>query len=135
MTSARPRSVDRQPVGQHHLRGAPTVTQNHERDLATQTSRLPTSAPGARPAYGTHFTVAAAGSRAEFSVFTSAESCSNSGATYTMRAARNRVRMIANGGNANYSAQRGHTDHERDSGTSQTYKVHDERTVQRSYGN
>jgi hypothetical protein len=67
----------------------------------TFTINAPSSA-----AYNSHFTVAASGGASGNSVaFTSAGSCSNSGATYTMTLGTGSCSVIANqGGNTNYSA-------------------------------
>ncbi len=71
---------------------------------ASQTITFTTNAPASK-VYNGSFTVAATASSGLAVTFTSAGSCSNSGATYTMTSGAGTCSVIANqAGNANYSA-------------------------------
>jgi len=94
---------DRQPVGQHHLRGGSDGDANHERDLATQTITFTTTLRPARLTAPT-FTVAATGGASGNSGLPSAGSCSNLRDLHDDERRGNVFGDCESGGNANYSA-------------------------------
>ncbi|MFZ3262729.1 MAG: Ig-like domain repeat protein, partial [Terriglobales bacterium] len=83
---------------------APQVTQTVKATLATQKITFTTKAPGTA-GYNSSFTVAATANSGLAVVYTSAGSCSNVGATYTMTSSTDTCSVIANQpGNGNYAA-------------------------------
>ncbi len=98
-------SVIANQAGNGNYAAATQVAQTTNATLAPQTITFTTSAP-ANATYGQSFTVAATGGASGNSVvFTSAGSCSNSGATYTMTSGTGTCSVIANqAGNTNYAA-------------------------------
>jgi len=98
-------SVIANQAGNGNYAAATQVTQTTNATLAPQTITFTTSAP-ANATYGQSFTVAATGGASGNSVvFTSAGSCSNSGATYTMTSGTGTCSVIANqAGSTNYAA-------------------------------
>ncbi len=98
-------SVIANQAGNSNYSAASQVTQTTNATLASQTITFTTPAPSSA-AYGQSFTVAATGGASGNPVvFTSAGSCSNSGATYTMTSGTGSCSVIANqAGNSNYSA-------------------------------
>src|ERR1017187_1366199 len=90
--------------GNGNYAAAPQVTQTTKATLASQTITFTTSAPASAP-YNSSFTVAATASSGLAVVYTSAGSCSNAGATYTMTSGTGNCSVIANQpGNSNYAA-------------------------------
>ena len=98
-------SVIANQAGNSNYSAAPTVTQTTNATPASQAITFTTNAPSTA-GYGSSFTVAATGGASGNPVvFTSAGSCSNSGATYTMTSGTGTCSVIANqAGNSNYSA-------------------------------
>ncbi|MFZ3262509.1 MAG: chitobiase/beta-hexosaminidase C-terminal domain-containing protein [Terriglobales bacterium] len=89
--------------GNSNYAAAPQVTQTVNATLGTQTITFTTNAP-ASAAYGGNFTVAANATSGLAVVFTSAGSCSNTGATYTMTSGTGMCSVVANQpGNGNYA--------------------------------
>ncbi|MGA3196453.1 MAG: Ig-like domain-containing protein, partial [Terriglobales bacterium] len=90
--------------GNSNYSAAPQVTQTVNATPVPQTITFTTNAP-ASAVYNSSFTVAATASSGLAVVFTSAGSCSNSGATYTMTSGTGTCSVIANqAGNSNYGA-------------------------------
>ena len=90
--------------GNANYQAAPQVTQTVNATPAPQTITFTTNAP-ASAVYGSNFTVAAKSSSGLAVVYTSAGSCSNSGATYTMTSGTGTCSVIVNQpGNGNYAA-------------------------------
>jgi hypothetical protein len=98
-------SVIANQAGDSNYSAATPVTQTTNATPASQTITFTTSAP-ASALYNSNFTVAATGGASGNPVvFTSAGSCSNFGATYTMTSGTGACSVIANqAGNGNYSA-------------------------------
>jgi hypothetical protein len=98
-------SVIANQAGNTNYAAAPTNTQTTNATPASQTITFTTNAPSSA-AYGQSFTVAATGGPSGNPVlFTSAGSCNNSGAIYTMTSGTGTCSVIANqAGNSNYAA-------------------------------
>ena len=90
--------------GNSNYAAAPQVTETVAATPGSQTITFTTLAPNSA-ANGSNFTVAATASSGLTVTFSSAGSCSNSGATYTMTSGTGTCSVIANQpGNANYAA-------------------------------
>jgi len=98
-------SVIANQAGDSNYLAAPQATASVTATLAKQIITFTTNAP-ASAVYNSNFTVAATGGASGNAVtFTSAGSCSNSGATYTMTSGTGTCSVIANqAGNSNYLA-------------------------------
>ena len=90
--------------GNSNYAAAPTVTQTVNAIQGSQTITFTKNAP-ASAVYGSSFTVAATASSGLTVVFSSAGTCSNSGATYTMTSGTGTCSVIANQpGDSSYAA-------------------------------
>src|ERR1035441_5113309 len=90
--------------GNGNYAAAGQVTQTVNAALAAQTITFTTNAPASAP-YNSNFAVAATASSGLAVVYSSAGSCSNVGATYTMTSGTGNCSVIANQpGNTNYAA-------------------------------
>ena len=97
-------SVIADQAGNSNYAAAPTVTEITNATLLSQTIMFTTNAP-ANAAYNSSFTVAASASSGLAVAYTSAGSCSNSGATYTMTAPTGTCTVTASqSGDSNYLA-------------------------------
>jgi phospholipase C len=97
-------SVIASQAGNSNYSGAPQVAQTVGASLIAQTIMFTANAP-ASAAFNNNFTVAATATSGSPVLFTSAGSCGNSGATYTITGSPGTCTVIANQpGNTNYSA-------------------------------
>ncbi len=97
-------SVIANQAGSVNYAPAPQVTQTVSAAPASQTITFTTNAPASAP-YNSSFTVVTSASSGLVVAYTSAGSCSNAGATYTMTSGTGTCSVIANqAGNNNYLA-------------------------------